>query len=172
MFIKYYYQFFMDKIIEHHILRFREEGRRNEWIEMYIIKHFSDQNSELVREIIQREFQADFRKNIIDRDKKCIITGYDPLECEAAHIIPYAECKTFDISNGILLNRCLHKLFDEYLFSINPDTNRIVVKKGINNLSICSYNNKFINIPPECKTNIARHYNKFSALPQTYLSPS
>lgn len=40
---------------------------------------------------------------IIDRDKKCIISGFDPKECEAAHIIPYAICKTYERSNGILL---------------------------------------------------------------------
>ena len=76
------------------------------------------------------ELQYEFRTKLIDRYDKCIITDMDNEVCEAAHIIPFSESPNFDIDNGILLNLILHKLFDDYVWSINPDTLRIVVSDG------------------------------------------
>lgn len=141
------------------IIHFKKQGYEDEWIKLYLLKKYK--NDDLISEAIQRLHQVEFRKHIIDRDNKCLISGYDPMECEAAHIVPYSICKNYDTTNGLLFNMCLHKLFDEYIFSINPVTNKIVIKKRITNLSICQYNNKIINIPHECKTNLNIHYRIF-----------
>ena len=141
------------------VCHFKKQGYENEWIELYLIKKYND--NDLVHEVIQRVSQAEFRKSIIERDHVCIISGSEPIECEAAHIILIPLCKNYDLSNGFLLNLCLHKLFDEHLFSINPKTNKIVIKKNIVNLSICKYKNKIINLPPECKVSLTHHYDAF-----------
>ena len=143
----------------------KKQGYLDEWINLYFYKKYKIDITEIdekqvdIKEI--RTKQKAFRNMIIDRDKKCIISGFDPKECEAAHIIPYAICKTYERSNGILLNLCLHKLFDDYIFSINPNTFKIEIKNNINNLSICNYKDKIVKIPRECINNMMQHYKTF-----------
>ena len=130
---------------------------------MYLIKHklIANDNIDQIKETIHRLHQSKFRQDIILRDKKCIISDADPIECEVAHIIPYSECNSYSISNGILLNACLHKLFDKYLFSINPETSIIHISNINTDLSINMYKNKYINIDSSYKPNLIIHYNKF-----------
>ena len=64
-------------------------------------------------------------------------------------------------SNGILLNRCLHKLFDEYYFSINPETLKIEIADATIDLTINKYRDKIINIHPDCIPKMKIHYQKF-----------
>lgn len=66
--------------------------------------------------------QKSFRNRLIDRFNSCIITDMSAYECEACHIVPYHKNENCDIENGLLLNRCIHKLFDAYIWSINPKT--------------------------------------------------
>lgn len=40
---------------------------------------------------------------------------------EAAHIRGYANCKSDESTNGILLNRTIHTLFDRGMILIKPD---------------------------------------------------
>ena len=68
------------------------------------------------------ELQNIYRNAIIKRYNRCIVSNMDNEICEASHIIPFAESKSFDINNGLLLNSILHKLFDKYYWSINPKT--------------------------------------------------
>ncbi len=67
--------------------------------------------------------QGSFRLLVTDAYKRrCAITGESTLPVlEAAHIIPYAEGGTHDISNGLLLRSDFHKLYDLGLISITPD---------------------------------------------------
>ena len=154
------------------VSKLKKQGYEDEWIKLYFIKKFPLENSDAIHEVIQRINQAKFRKKLIERDSKCIISGSDAIECEAAHIIPYAECnqninsmkKMYERSNGLLLNLCLHKLFDKYIFSINPWTSEVKVRNGTINLSICPYNNKIVKIPSECKDNLIIHYQNFLML--------
>ena len=80
-------------------------------------------NTEIRNPVLQNEF----RNNLIEKFNCCIITKLHYDLCDASHIIPFSESQNFDISNGILLNKILHKLFDNFHFSINPDTLRVVV---------------------------------------------
>ena len=80
----------------------------------------------------QRLDQDTFRKELIKKYNRCIISNSIDIECEACHIIPYAICKNFDVDNGLLLSSDLHKTFDKYCWSINPNTLKIEINKNIN----------------------------------------
>jgi hypothetical protein len=113
----------------------------------------------------EREKQQDFRQGLILRDRQCLITGDNYEICEACHIIPYSEKKSFDIANGLLLNRCFHKMFDNYLLSINPlndnleFSNRILDADYYHNYK--NYNGKILKIHNETKEYLKSHYNIF-----------
>ena len=75
-----------------------------------------------------RQEQQKFRNQIVNRDKKCIITGkHIPKECQACHIVPVSDNGSYDIYNGFLINSCHHTTFDDNLWSINPETFEIDV---------------------------------------------
>ena len=117
--------------------------------------------------------QEDFRNKIIELDKQCIITGDDVEICQACHIIPLCDSKSYDINNGILLNYSLHKMFDEYKFGFQfiknidnkYDLYRIILSENIktkssyNNYKI--YDNKEIKIRKGCRKNLKQKYNDF-----------
>ena len=67
--------------------------------------------------------QGSFRLLVTDAyNRKCAITGESTLPVlEAAHIIPYAEEGSHDVTNGLLLRSDFHKLFDTGLVSITQD---------------------------------------------------
>lgn len=145
------------------ILNFLSKGYEEEWILLYLIKHKLIESNQIDRmtESIKRLSQSTFREKIIIRDKKCIISEESPIVCQAAHIVPYSECKSFNPENGLLLNACLHILFDKYLFSINPDTLMIHILDTNTDLSINKYQNKIINVHPSCIPYLKLHFNKF-----------
>jgi hypothetical protein len=124
---------------------------------------YNNSNLDILSLAIERRGQNEFRINIINRDKVCLISGLDADDCDACHIIPYNECKNYNINNGILLNKTLHNMFDEYKFSIN--NNKVVLNNKILNKDNYSdyhkYHNKIINIPKECIDNLNKHYNEF-----------
>ena len=119
-----------------------------------------------------RDKQNDFRKSLIKKYTCCIISGTrSEYEIEAAHIIPYCEGKkdiyNFSESNGLLLKSNLHKTFDKFLWSINPDTFCIEVKNISSDIlgEINDYKNKKVQQLDETdiklKKNLTNHYNKF-----------
>lgn len=67
--------------------------------------------------------QSTFRLLVTDAYKRrCAITGESTLPVlEAAHIIPYAEGGTHNVTNGLLLRADFHKLYDAGLVSITPN---------------------------------------------------
>ena len=124
---------------------------------------FNSANLDTLSLATERRGQNEFRLNIINRDKVCIISGDDVDICEACHIIPYSESKSYNINNGILLNRILHDVFDKYDLTINDNkvflSDKILNKTTYKNIHI--YHNKYINVPKECIDNLKQHYNKF-----------
>ena len=100
----------------------------------------------------------DFRKAIIERDHNCIITRAHAAECTLTYIIPNLE-NQFDTSNAILLNRILHKSFNEGLFSIHPLKKIMVVRKDVTNVLIREYeNNEVLDVKPETIINLKKHF--------------
>lgn len=81
----------------------------------------------------KRKYQHYLREGVFDKyNNACVISGCSRKLClEAAHIKPVCECEPhekYDINNVILLWMDLHKYFDAYQMSINPNTFRVEVK--------------------------------------------
>ena len=114
--------------------------------------------------------QQKLRKKCMERDKECIISGSNFIQCETAHIKPLNICNSkeaYDINNTILLRTDFHILFDKYLFSINKNS-RIVLsnkvltdKEGFKN--IYKYNNICLKtkLNKKQKEYLKIHYKKF-----------
>lgn len=108
--------------------------------------------------------QQEFRKQLIDKYKKCIITNSDCLiELESAHIIPLNENNNYDINNGLLIKSNLHKTFDKYYWSINPDNLKIEINNNIDVGEISKYKNFVVNLKLNyiLYNNLKCHYIKF-----------
>jgi hypothetical protein len=108
----------------------------------------------------KRTKQEQFRKEIIARDEKCIVTQkFESIECEACHIIPVEYGGTYDINNGLLINSIHHKTFDKNLWCINPNDLSIDIltddKKIVG--SIFDYKGSIVNIK---LNNIMKNYLK------------
>jgi putative restriction endonuclease len=109
-----------------------------------------------------REGQDTFRKELIKKYNRCIISHSIDIECEACHIIPYAICKNFDVDNGLLLSSDLHKTFDKYCWSINPNSLKVEINKNINDCGkIKNYEDTTVNIKLNNRlyNNLLYHYN-------------
>ena len=67
--------------------------------------------------------QSSFRVLVTDAyQRRCAITGERTLvTLEAAHIKPYSDEGTHDVSNGLLLRADFHRLFDVGLVGVTPD---------------------------------------------------
>ena len=106
-----------------------------------------------------------YREGLINRYKKCIISGMHVEVCEACHIIPFSVSENFDINNGILLNSVLHKLFDKHYWSINPSTLCVEISNKCDDFDFLQeYNNRCIDILnqyDDTKHNLRNHYNIF-----------
>ena len=72
--------------------------------------------------VLPRLGQGTFRIMVTDAyERRCALTSEKTLPAlDAAHIKPYAEADGHTISNGILMRRDLHALFDKGYITINP----------------------------------------------------
>lgn len=87
-----------------------------------------DQRRRVLRSVVQRRGQPAFRRALVEAyGGKCAITGCAVVDLlEAAHVYPYNDGTTNDVSNGLLLRADLHTLFDLHLISADPDTSLVV----------------------------------------------
>lgn len=76
--------------------------------------------------------QGSFQAIVTDAcDRRCALTSERTLPAlEAAHIRPYAEVQTHEITNGLLMRRDLHALFDRGYITVTPEY-RIEISKRI-----------------------------------------
>lgn len=78
-----------------------------------------------------RKHQNKYRKSVLDRDTKCLITGIEnSCALEACHILPYVLCdeqKKYDINNGLTLTSTIHQLFDEGLITFDHKNGKILL---------------------------------------------
>ena len=97
-----------------------------------------------------RTKQAKFRQQLIERDKCCLVTGNDFVECDGAHIVPVSESNNYHIDNGLLLTKSLHDTFDKHFWCIDPTdpnnlkivlNNKLIMNKK---LACCQYNGQTI----------------------------
>ena len=109
-----------------------------------------------IRDQIKRIGQKEFRLKIIKKYKRCIITQDFADICEACHIVPYNECKSYNIDNGLLLTASLHKLFDNYMMTIDAITHCVKMKNK--NHSYAKYDKMHIpNLSPKTSEYLAVH---------------
>lgn len=80
-----------------------------------------------------RPGQGTFRVEVTDAYRRqCAVSREHSLPVlEAAHIQPWADTHTNDVTNGILLRADIHKLFDAGYVTIDPDGYRFVVSKRL-----------------------------------------
>jgi len=83
--------------------------------------------------VFPRLGQGGFRVSITEAyRRRCAMTGEKTMPAlDAAHIRPYSDGGGHELSNGLLLRRDLHRLFDLGYLSVNPDDRRIVVSGRI-----------------------------------------
>lgn len=92
---------------------------------------------------LDRKYNYDyFGITVRNRDQRCRVTGYDSRQCEVAHIRPLHERYNFDPDNGLLLSSDLHHLFDQYWWSVNPDTGLVEVRPNHLKLSVNQFHNQ------------------------------
>jgi len=150
--------------------RYIEFGYDNDdemFLDLDILLSSKYHNIKIVCNKLKRENQNEFRKDIIKRDKNCVITGTGKLCCEAAHIIPFSQCSNdnkYDIDNGLLLESGIHKLFDKYLWSINNNNKIVISNEILNDESyniLNKHNNKLIKLNKNQMNNMINHYEIF-----------
>jgi hypothetical protein len=122
----------------------------------------------VVKEQRRRLNQIEFRQCLLEKfNNSCIITGQTCTdELTAAHIVPISENENYDIDNGLLLIETIHRTYDKFKWSINPETLCIEVKQDDDVGTIQNYENKKINLQlnNELKQNLICHYNKFKKI--------
>jgi hypothetical protein len=92
-----------------------------------------DNRSRVTRSQVTRVGQQGFRALILDNFYlKCAISGSEEQALlEAAHIMPYKGAQSNVLQNGLCLRVDLHRLFDKFLISIEPQTLEIVVSDKV-----------------------------------------
>jgi len=95
-----------------------EEGPKDQ----IVVEDIRDRTRQV--QALARINQANFRSRILcDFDSQCVLSGCDQLVVlEACHIIPFAEDGADSSSNGLLLRADLHRLFDNGLLAVCPET--------------------------------------------------
>lgn len=70
-----------------------------------------------------RRGQGAFRLMVMDAyDRRCAVTGEKTLPAlEAAHIRPFSELASHEVTNGVLLRSDIHRLFDQGYVTVDTD---------------------------------------------------
>lgn len=90
------------------------------------------ERKKVVREILDRPQQPNFRKNVLDAYRStCLVTGAR-LEnvLEAAHIKPAKNSGNDTIQNGLCLRVDIHRLFDSNHLRIKPTGKILITRKA------------------------------------------
>jgi len=114
----------------------------------------------------ERPAQEIFREELLKKYKKCMITTDDTSTCEAqleaAHIIPFCQdMNNNSIDNGLLLKANIHKTFDRYYWTINPDTLMVEVKNNVDAGDIMKYRGKKIECSVNMIKNLRERYSEY-----------
>lgn len=82
------------------------------------------------RNVRVRPGQSRFKFRVFQRyGTRCPLSGVTvPEMLDAAHLVPDAQDGTDDPRNGLPLNAALHRAFDANLFTIDPDTLKVITK--------------------------------------------
>jgi len=77
----------------------------------------------VMRRVIPRKGQGPFRLALFDAyGHACAVSGeHSKPVLDAAHIRPWAEERTYEVSNGLVLRTDIHRLFGVGLVTVTPD---------------------------------------------------
>lgn len=98
----------------------------------------------------KRRFQSPFRRQLMQvYGGACVISGCDvPSAIDAAHLVPVASGGSSDVHNGLLLRKDLHRLLDDHLLTIDPDTLRVYLMPSVRR-AYCLYHGKRVYLPDD-----------------------
>lgn len=121
-----------------------------------------------IEEREKRKYQRELRNLALDKySNKCVISGENKIRLlETAHIKSVKDCDNInekkDIDNVLLLWVDIHKYFDDYQISINPDTCMVEVNDlDEDNDWMQIYNGIKIECNDRMKKYIRHHYSIF-----------
>ena len=124
------------------------------------IDDFNDPNAPIAQN------QSEFRKKTIKKFPRCCLTN-STYSLDIAHILPKKDCilqgkPEFELNNAIPLRKDIHKLFDKYELSINPQTGMFEFHPNISEIisNLRDYN-ECIDMETLNTEYIEIHYNKF-----------
>ena len=102
----------------------------------------------IAQAIAQRRGQQEFRQKLLETYKKCLVTGCDAVDVlEAAHIKPFAEDGTFDLSNGLLLRADIHTLFDLGLIAVDSEKMTVIIAPTLKETEYDAYDGQPLEFP-------------------------
>ena len=114
------------------VLNKLSEGWHESEVDVYLqLKYGVNLSDPQIKSYLERVGQDYFRKKLIERYQHCVVSKAS-IPLEACHIIPHAiihDC--FNIDNGLLLTRNIHYYFDNYYFSINPETLKVELRVDV-----------------------------------------
>jgi hypothetical protein len=100
------------------------------------------------KSIQERRGQEAFRQQLIRTYQRCLVTGCDAVDAlEAAHVRPYSQEQSQELSNGLLLRADIHTLFDLDLLVIEPDRMKIILSSHLLETVYGKYHNKPLQFP-------------------------
>lgn len=147
------------------LLESAEEESLEEEENDYVPNSLNDARKRVVQEIVRRQGQQRFRKQLLaNYNGKCAISGCNVESVlQAAHISPYRGPDTNHASNGILLRADLHTLFDLGLITVTPDRHQVLVSGELRDSIYYRFHHKPIKEPKNKISNAAleEHMNFF-----------
>lgn len=162
-------------VINHNELEItRKEHEEMQWAYMdcntdnEFIPSFEDKKKRMMRNTVVRSDQQKFRKKVLGffGGECCISNSKIDVVLEAAHITPFNGKESNTIQNGICLRADIHKLWDAYLISINPDTCKVEISSLLVDTEYEQFKNKevFKDVDKEKipqKNTLRLHYKTF-----------
>lgn len=111
--------------------------------------------------------QGIFRKNLIEKYEKCIITGIDEAKLLlASHIKPWCysnNVERLSVENGLLLSPLYDSLFDKGLITFDDDMRILISNKlSAKNIAIINIDTskKYIEKPSDEMLNYMKYHRK------------
>ena len=125
-----------------------------------------DLRSRVIREMALREGQEEFKKKLVNiHGCICMVTGCAVTAViEAAHVKPYRGVFDNSVGNGLLFRADVHKLFDDSLLGIDPESLEIRIDNVLKGTEYGSLDgNRLIVTQPEVidKSNLALKWDEY-----------
>jgi hypothetical protein len=128
-----------------------EDDESDQEIDDFNPDNLTDERSRVQASIVRRQGQSQFRSQLLQAYQgKCAISGTNVEQVlDAAHIIAYQGVKSNSISNGLLLRKDLHTLFDLKLITIDPDKLTVLISPDLKGTIYEQFAHKKINLPAD-----------------------